>query len=901
ALARQTGERERQAWALGRLLDTAADAAPDGVRLRELAPLLEALGDEQGALARWSALAELEPNDPDALAALERDAERRGDYEAVVKLVDRRAALAESAEEVRQLRLRRAGVLEQRLGRPDEARAELEQLVTATGDHLGVLCMLADLDERLGDHLAAAPLWLRASGLASERVEAAELARRACEAYLAGGDIESAHRTIEGMGAWVERAKLLELGVEIERRRENPAGLADALDELASQTERGAAERAGLLVEAARAGLAAGDSERALERARRAARAAPEHVEAQLLARKLEYLARGPGSAEDARATIGELERLPAELAPEAGELRSFLLAEALECVDGATGGLAELEREVAARGLRPLLALGIAERFAALGRTPEALEHFELALAGELYGLRSRARTALLAGETARRAGEYERARAYLEQAALDSETQAAARTALEHLRVERASREARPPTLDIEELSPNAAADLLDDGRPIREHVVLDQDQDEDQDLGLLPIPLVTTAPEPRIESVKPQAPATETPLPPVDSSKPPSPRKPQLSGTFAGNSAEEVSLHVALADGSEAAGRELLTLLAGDPARAHDRVAVCRRLVQLAPGNRELLAELAHAARDDRNLAYAAAVEHVLAVLRGEAPPAPPPLDELDVQPDAVKNLLFRETQSPTLEALACVWETAGHLFRRDPGAYGITGLERVQATARTALAKVYGDAARALGALRTPLYQRRTAGPVTIGIALLATPSVVLSGDVAEETPELAFHLGAMLAGSAPQLVMLFGLPEAQARSVLRALAFAFGPARPDASGIGPALNLAEMLWESIPARPQRRLRELCHDVDALDYDQAMAQARTAVRRAGLFAAGQFGVAVNEINNEDRLAPLLLTAEDGMARLVAESPSIQSLYQLALGAEYAETRWREGLKR
>jgi hypothetical protein len=249
-----------------------------------------------------------------------------------------------------------------------------------------------------------------------------------------------------------------------------------------------------------------------------------------------------------------------------------------------------------------------------------------------------------------------------------------------------------------------------------------------------------------------------------------------------------------------------------------------------------------------------------------------------------------------RSPTLEALALVWETAGHLFQRDPGAYGITGLERVQPMAPTALGRAYGSVARALGSLRTPLFQRRTAGPVTVGVALLATPAVVLSGDVGAETPELRFHLGAMLAAASPQLVMLFGLPEAQARSVLRALGFAFGPARPDASGIGPALNLAEMLWESIPARPQRRLRELCHDLDALDYDQALLQARVAIRRAGLLATGHLGVALREVAHEDGLEPTLVGAAGGLARLAAASPSVTSVYQLAIAAEYAETRWR-----
>ncbi len=259
--------------------------------------------------------------------------------------------------------------------------------------------------------------------------------------------------------------------------------------------------------------------------------------------------------------------------------------------------------------------------------------------------------------------------------------------------------------------------------------------------------------------------------------------------------------------------------------------------------------------------------------------------------------MRALVFRETRSPTLEALTLVWETAGHLFQRDPGAYGITGLERVQPMAPTPLGRSYGSVARVLGMLRTPLFQRRTAGPITIGVALLSAPAVVLSGDVSTETLDLHFHLGAMLAAASPQLVMLFGLPEAQARSVLRALGFAFGPSRPDASGIGPALNLAEMLWEAIPARPQRRLRELCNDVDALDYDQALLQARIAIRRAGLFATGHLGVAVREVAAEEGLDPQLLDVPNGLSRLATASPSVASLVQLALGAEYAETRWRE----
>jgi hypothetical protein len=378
---------------------------------------------------------------------------------------------------------------------------------------------------------------------------------------------------------------------------------------------------------------------------------------------------------------------------------------------------------------------------------------------------------------------------------------------------------------------------------------------------------------------------------------SQKPASPRRTSLSGTFAGSTEEEVRLHLSLAEGSRDAGEELYQLLEGDPERAHDLVSVCRRLALLTPGDPLTLARLARAARDDRHIAYANAVEHVLDVVRpAPSPPRPPALEGVTGHPDAVRGLLFREIESPTLEALAIVWDTAEHLFRRDPGAYGITGLERIQPSAPTLLAHAYAGASRALGSLRVPLFQRRTAGPVTVGVALLSPPAVVLSGDVQAETAQLHFHLGAMLAAASPQLVMLFGLPEAQARSVLRALAFAFGPSRPNASGLGPALNLAEMLWESIPARPQRRLRELCNDPIALDYDQAILQARIAVRRAGAFVAGDFAVAAREICSDEGLDTNALRTPEGFNALIQSSPSLTSLYALALSPEYAEIRWQ-----
>ena len=107
------------------------------------------------------------------------------------------------------------------------------------------------------------------------------------------------------------------------------------------------------------------------------------------------------------------------------------------------------------------------------------------------------------------------------------------------------------------------------------------------------------------------------------------------------------------------------------------------------------------------------------------------------------------------------------TLGKLSRLLYFTYGVTGMERVPLTAQTPVARVYMGAARALGLTRTPLFQRRGSGPITVNLALLSPPAVILSGEVQKETPELRFHLGAMLAATIPQYALLFGSPESQA--------------------------------------------------------------------------------------------------------------------------------------
>ncbi|HYP90602.1 MAG TPA: hypothetical protein VEQ59_20670, partial [Polyangiaceae bacterium] len=446
-LARQARDRRTEIEALSHWVERTTDDRQRLALQRDLALLLDEQGEEEAALERWAAVLELDADDAQAIAALERKAERQNDYETLVKLLARRATLASMVDDVRRIRLHRAAVLEQRLGRPDEACAELEALVTATGDNLSVLRVLADLHERLGAPLRAAALWLRSSAVATGRDEAADLSRRACEAYLLGGDVEAARRVLEGMGTWTRSERLLELGLEVERRRQNPLGLAEALDELATASAKAPEARASLLVEAARASLAGGDPATALSQAMRAARLAPELPEAQLVARHLEYLTRGgPGDADEARAAAAELGAVRGELSVEQADLRAFLMAEALDRAEANDAGLRALIRSRAELGDTPLVSLGLAERLEA--REPaQTLQLFERALAGDLRELRAKSRVALAAAGAAKRVNEVDRALGYLDAALGDVETRDAALALSSELAPLRAQGRSAPP----------------------------------------------------------------------------------------------------------------------------------------------------------------------------------------------------------------------------------------------------------------------------------------------------------------------------------------------------------------------------------------------------------------------------------------------------------------------
>ncbi len=929
-LARQAGDRHARVVALTALLALDGERLdPEQretrkARLRELAELLDELRDSSAAFTRWEQLGALAPEDPDVLSALERRAEAQGDYEKLTAVLDRRARVAVRVDEVRHLRLRRATVLDQFLGRSDDARAELEALLATTGDHLSVLRVLADLQERLGAPLRAAPLWLRASALARERAEAAELARRACTAYLASGDTDNARRVIDGLEAWGDPVSVLRLRVQLERQSENPTALATALEELAQELPGPERERAELLLEASLASEAGGDLVAARARAERAAQAAPEFAPALLRRQLLDYRLRGAGSADEARLTVAELRGLRAPLELAQAELRTFLIAEALDVALGAGAGQRELEDAPLELRSTPLVAAGLAERLAAQGLDAQALPLFEAALSGELRGLRSRAQLALIAAKVAARLGRRDVAHTYCELCLGDASLQAEARALQLELRTPSTAPRHAPAALPVNPPPDIWGADSLPSPpvAPMRVDPAPSAPPLEPaaSPEAPSPEPTPTAAPEGDADSAAPSGPTPSAPPsssldlarlerisdpPPslgaslhslVPAAPPTTPGRLAPPLSFPAACTEERTLLEELSAGSLHAGQRLAARLSGAPERSQDLVQLWRHLAWLSPGQREPLVELRAAALADGNQPFATAITHVLGVVQASTELVePPPLMELLEQPEAVRALLQRDLDARALEALSLVWEGAEHVFRKDASTYGVTGLERVPHGAASVVGRAYSGVARLLGSARTPLFQRRSAGPITLGVALLNPPALILSGDPRKETSVLLYHLGAMMAAALPEAVLLYGSAEAQARSILGGLLLAFGPPQAKRAGITSAATLAEILWQSLPARSQRRLRVLCDDTDALAYEAAFAATRLMVRRAGLLAAGDLLVALREACVDEGLPVHLLEEPQGVAQLCASSPGVTDLLRLATSPEYAQARW------
>ncbi|WP_394828747.1 hypothetical protein [Pendulispora albinea] len=424
-LARRTDVRIMALREIEKRVD--ADARP--AVLRRLARALEDAGQGDMAISALEEVLDAHPEDEVSDQTVEAMIVATGDYERLAEhLAGRIARLLPQThrrDALRAVRLRRVAILEQRLGRVEEACGELEELLREWPENDGALRYLADLYERTGQTHRAAPLWKHLSALAQGAETQIELELRAITATRDAGDLRGALALVNQL---LEREPLLIEAmvhrVDLARSLEDDTELGAALEAAALYGGADEETRADLWVDAAQAAARMGDQVRSLERARKAADAAPHRASTQLFARGLEYRLRGAGTELEAKATLAELAKVNEELEPEDVALSTFLAVEALTAlgrVDEAALRLLQAHGEV---GPQPLLALAMAERSMLISDFESAHSFYEAALEGNLLGFRSRGTVALAAASAALRADRLEAALNWLDEAAFHPES---------------------------------------------------------------------------------------------------------------------------------------------------------------------------------------------------------------------------------------------------------------------------------------------------------------------------------------------------------------------------------------------------------------------------------------------------------------------------------------------
>jgi hypothetical protein len=605
-----------------------------------------------------------------------------------------------------------------------------------------------------------------------------------------------------------------------------------------------------------------GQMEEALECAKSAVAWDPSHAGAQLQLAAILYKLRNREGDDHADEIVSGLRKVPIQNQAQDEELRAFLLAEALDATYGTGTGVDELARAHARFGNRPLLALGLAERLVLAGDTARALPLFEDAIGGDLRGLRSRAAVCLEAARVARNHHELALALQWLQKAEGEPDCPGAVRELAGELERELEVRHLQRPSDSasrevVERRSGRAAMPVgLEDGTG------RDSNPEEDP----IEIPLVRRRTE-----------------------KPPStPRPRQSPQPFAAGAIESEAEPDTL---PQAVARARVMVERESP--SYQTLTVLRRWLRCWPASTQLMEFVRDTAFVERDIPLSRAVEHARGVLLGQGERIEPPeLGAQPIVPEAVQLLLGRDLTTPVGDAIATLWEGAGHLIQKDLLDYGVTGLDRVVPNAANVLWQAASEIAPRLDCLKVPLFHRKSAEHIVAQVALSNPPALVLHGELPRNLRDLNGLLGASLWVTQPEYSLLMGAPAAQVKTVLLALQLAFGPPqRHPMTNMSESLRLAEKLWECIPSFAQRHLRELC--LDTLDYGAAREHAEYAQRRAGLYATGDLHWALAGL---PRAGESDLVADVANPDFGDKFPREADLLRLATSAEYAAVRWQ-----
>ena len=837
--------------------------------LRRLAAARAFAGDRASAIATWIRVLELVPDDDEADRALEAlHAEGRAFAELARHLqrrADRLANHAEHRDTVRLVRLRRAAILEQRLGLIEQACDEVERIAIEWPNNESVLRYLADLCERADRPARAVACYRRLAGVAVSDSAKATFLLRAARAARAARDVVTAHGLAQSATLAPDtRREAFELIAEIARERHDDRSLARALSFLADAESLEPGRAGALLLEASQAAVRAGDGASALNHALRAAKLTPFDASAQLFARGLEYRMRGSGTVADARATIAELAGIEGALGRDDAALKAFLCSEAIAVVSGADAAIEALA--LASRDLGPhaLLEAAAADHHANASRLEQARDAYAVALDGPLLGMRARSVVAQSAAAIAVEQGDFARALSLLEMAAEDPALRERARRRIADLcertgDVNRARRlvgeldragasvaSPRPPPIAsvvAEVAAPNSVEGWLTLSRRAREN----------------------------------------------------------------GDSESVARLFASCDAGARVEiGDDLAALLGGDSAAASTLLGIRQIQVDARPGDVRLLKELGAAATAAGATSRARAAEQIVAACDASvSAPAPPSLQWQVVRADTAA-MLVRPGVDPVCDALALVWEAAKPAFARMLAGSSEPNLQRVAPGSDTAVARAYRDALRLLGvdvlllaASSTSLASGAPAGgsaPRSArGEPLLAQlPSALVSGDLESDGPSLNYAVGYGIVAALPRSVLILGSHETDARLAWNSILAAFGPGDMRRTLEDTDTRMVEALWNAVPSRAQRRLRDVLAS-EVTSFAAVRERARQIARRGGLFLSGDFALSLHALAADVDLAGDDLVS-GRLDELCARSPAVADLVRLAASEPYAVARFQ-----
>jgi len=741
-----------------------------------------------------------------------------------------------------------------------------------------------------------------------------ELLVRVFERLVTDKDVERARAALEELRPFLGEADALELAVVVEQAGHQTVELCRALAHRALLEGTPKDRSVACLHQAAVLAESDGDLAGALGYFRAARALAPEDVALSIGQARLRYALEGFGRDEEVRQTAELLEQLSWDANAPSPGLRQYLLVRAHQALGNHQSVEEMLDDFERGGGSDPYLALLLAER-AETARDRRALFWYGRALSHDLGPLHPRPTLALAAAHAAHLFGERAQAQQWVALAmedpltrpraltlaaelsgALDAEQAAGssgigsgvgtAREAPEESSAPGERAFTAPRTLEADGYGSEASADKACE--PIR----VEPAPDAGSELETVSAGWTGATPVPTSGAAK-EAPKAPEPLGPEAEEVAPAPvvlptdamllqGLPSPAVVIVGQEPDDLRAAIAV---SEAA--------LCDPERIHEWLPDGRRWLRRWPTSVSLCRLVRDAARFEQHASHVAALEHVLSMLTGEEPGvAPPELSEQRLDVDATRALLLRDLLSPANEALALIWDGAPGAFRRDLSDYGVTGMERVTAGSGAGLARWFGEASARLGVNRTALFARPARSPLRATLGVTQPPSVILEGDLSLNESSLGCLIGNVSMATLPEYILLFGLLPDEVEHVLEALRVAFGPPIPSASIQERALGLAEVLWESIRASTQRRLRELCEGPFVLT--QVMVNARQALCRAGLYVSGDLNAALRQFDlASNELQPLVESRN--FSELCARHLGVLDLFRLATSAEYADVRF------